>query len=76
MTHYDFYPLLIIDGVEPISYNVKQEFNGCQITIKVIANYESRQKIEKWHYYFYLWRMPTHEYGVFNVWLSCFERKK
>lgn len=78
MQSFNFYPFIILNGYEPLNYRVSQEINGVQATIKVVSEYKNplSNEPEQWMYIFYMWRMPTHQHGVYDMWMSSFDRKK
>lgn len=76
MKQFDFYPLIIFDGIEPSKYDVlRKEVSPCQETLIVTAYYKCQccatEKQKQFN--FYLWKMPTNRAGVYERSLSCFE---
>jgi hypothetical protein len=74
---FNYYPFIILDGLEPIKYDVhKIEVSPCQQTLIVNAYYKcnccSLKKKEQFK--FYLWKMPTNTVRKYEYWLSCYER--
>lgn len=72
----NFAHLLEMAGKRLDSYQVRQTYDHCQMTVDVLATYHciACNQNEQWNFKFYYWRMPTHQYGVYNVRLSSFEK--
>ncbi len=73
---FDFYPLIVKNGIEPYRYEVDRiEVSAWQEIICVNAFYKCRccENESKESFKFYIWKLPTNESGVFDRTLNSYE---
>lgn len=76
MNKFNLEQFLTINGVMPVRYNVdRKEISGCRETLIIVAYYyyQNCSKESIIRFTFYLWKLPTAAFGIFDVMLSSFE---